>query len=66
MLFYGLIIKFRKIKDFYSAGLETTNNSLGFFIAYVAVKPEIQKKLYEELDSLIGRELLPSLDHKHR
>ncbi|XP_033218260.1 methyl farnesoate epoxidase-like [Belonocnema kinseyi] len=56
---------FALIKDFFGAGLETTNNSLGFLIAYISVKPEIQKKIQEELDRVFGTESLPSLDYKN-
>ncbi|XP_051176228.1 uncharacterized protein LOC127291258 [Leptopilina boulardi] len=54
------------IKDFFSAGVETTNNSLGFAITFIAINKEVQEKLHDELDKAIGRESLPSLTYKNQ
>lgn len=54
------------IKDFFSAGVETTNNTLGFAITFIAINKEIQEKLHNELDKVIGRESLPSLTYKNK
>lgn len=52
------------IKDFFCAGVETTNNTLGFAITYIAIEQEVQEKLHAEIDKVIGRESLPSLAYK--
>ncbi|XP_015114454.1 methyl farnesoate epoxidase [Diachasma alloeum] len=49
------------IKDFFSAGVDTTTNSIGFAIGYLAITPEVQDKVQEELDRVLGRENLPSV-----
>lgn len=53
------------VKDFFAAGVETTNNTLGFAITYIAINKKIQEKLHQELDKTIGRESLPSLAYKN-
>ena len=54
------------MKDFFSAGVETTNNSLGFVITNIAIRTDVQEKLHAELDKVIGRESLPSLIYKNQ
>lgn len=49
------------LKDFFSAGVDTTSNSIEFTIGYMTVRPDIQDKVQAELDRVIGRDNLPSL-----
>nr|AJG01371.1 cytochrome P450 33C9 [Bursaphelenchus xylophilus] len=42
--------------DIWVAGQETTSNTLGWGIAYLVLNPELQKKIHEELDRVIGNE----------
>lgn len=49
------------LKDLFSAGVDTTNNSIGFTIGYLTIEPRVQAKVHEELDRVIGRENLPSI-----
>ncbi|XP_057340214.1 methyl farnesoate epoxidase-like [Microplitis mediator] len=53
------------LKDFFAAGVDTTNNSIGFTIGYLTLAPEVQKKAQEELDRVIGRDNLPSLNSRN-
>ena len=53
------------VQDFFLAGSDTTNNSIGFAILQLIHHPEIQAKLRDELDSLCG-DSMPTLAHRAR
>uniref|UniRef100_A0A914Q212 Cytochrome P450 n=1 Tax=Panagrolaimus davidi TaxID=227884 RepID=A0A914Q212_9BILA len=44
------------VGDMFFAGIETTTTTLEMFVYYMIHNPEIQKKLYEELDRVIGKD----------
>jgi len=46
------------------AGVETTNNTIGFVISYLVVNQDVQRKVHEEIDRVLGREVLPRITHK--
>ncbi|KAI3615363.1 cytochrome p450 [Moniliophthora roreri] len=46
----------------YLAGYETTSSSLGWLILALLCFPEAQRKAQEELDNVVGRARLPTLD----
>ncbi|XP_055379657.1 probable cytochrome P450 303a1 [Condylostylus longicornis] len=50
--------------DMFLAGSETTNKSLGFAFLHMVRDPTIQKKAQDEIDSVIGRERLPTWDDR--
>lgn len=50
--------------DMFIAGSETTNKSLGFLCLHIVRNQEIQEKLQEEIDRVVGRERLPMLDDR--
>jgi len=52
--------------DFFVAGGETTSTTLRWAILLISYFPEVQKKLQEEIDSVVGRERLPSLDDREK
>ncbi|XP_015607062.1 methyl farnesoate epoxidase [Cephus cinctus] len=54
------------VKDLFSAGIETTNNTIGFTLMYLMINQNVQKKLHEELDRVLGNDTLPSLDYRNR
>ena len=41
--------------DFFAAGSSTTNDFIGWCLQALVVNPEIQKKMREEIDSVVGR-----------
>jgi len=47
------------IFDFFGAGVETTKNTLMWAYLYMSTWPEIQEKVQQELDTVIGRERVP-------
>jgi cytochrome P450 len=47
--------------DLFTAGTETTSNSVSWFCLYLAAHPEIQAKLHDQIDTQIGPNRLPSL-----
>lgn len=48
------------------AGAETTANSLNWLIFYMVAYPEIQEKLHEEIDSVLGSDRSPSIGDKKK
>jgi len=48
------------------AGIETTNNTIGFIISYLVVNQDVQRKVHEEIDRVLGRKVLPRIMHKTR
>ena len=51
--------------DLFFTGGDTTSTTLEFAILYMLLNPEIQRKLQEEIDLVVGEET-PTLDHKLR
>ncbi|XP_012532562.1 methyl farnesoate epoxidase isoform X5 [Monomorium pharaonis] len=54
------------VKDLFTAGVETTNNTIGFIITYLVVCQDVQKKVHEEIDRVLGKEILPRIVYKNR
>ncbi|XP_015183583.1 PREDICTED: methyl farnesoate epoxidase-like [Polistes dominula] len=54
------------IRDLFVASIETTSNTIGFVIAFLSVKQDIQKKIHEELDDVLGKDILPCLANRNR
>lgn len=50
--------------DMFMAGSETTSKSLGFGFMYLLRHPEVQRKAQEEIDAVVGRDRLPTLDDR--
>ncbi|OXU28287.1 hypothetical protein TSAR_003385 [Trichomalopsis sarcophagae] len=53
------------LKDLFSAGIETTSNTIGFAISYLAKYPDTQTKIQDELDHIIGSIGVPKLVYKN-
>lgn len=52
--------------DLFSAGSETTSNSIAFAILHLLRNPECQDKVHKELDDVIGQDRFPSFSDKQR
>ncbi|XP_046394154.1 methyl farnesoate epoxidase-like [Ischnura elegans] len=50
--------------DLFMAGSDTTFNSLTFSMLYMILYPEVLSKVQEELDKVVGRDRLPSLEDR--
>jgi len=48
--------------DFFLAGSETTANSLSFGILFMALNPDIQKKVHDEIDRVISGHRYPTME----
>ncbi|KAK3106921.1 hypothetical protein FSP39_002975 [Pinctada imbricata] len=54
------------IRNFFSAGTDTTATTLKWAILYLIKNPRIQEKMFEEIKSEIGDSVSPSMEHKQR
>ncbi|OAD51864.1 hypothetical protein WN48_04274 [Eufriesea mexicana] len=54
------------VKDLFSAGVDTTDNVIGFVIAFLVVHQDVQDKVYAEICRVIGKDDYPTLDDKDR
>lgn len=54
------------VKDLITAGVDTTDNTIGFTLAYLVVHQCVQLKLHDEIDRVIGKDICPSLSDKRR
>ncbi|XP_068927618.1 cytochrome P450 1A2 isoform X2 [Petaurus breviceps papuanus] len=52
------------INDIFGAGFDTVSTAISWILLYLVTKPEIQKKIQEELDTVIGRERSPLLSDR--
>ncbi|XP_072016307.1 cytochrome P450 2J6-like [Amphiura filiformis] len=52
------------IQDFFVAGTETTSTTLRWALLYMIKFPDVQKRVQEEIDSVVGRDRLPRLSDK--
>ncbi len=50
--------------DFFTAGSETTSNTLNWAMLYMIIHPDVQSKMREELDEVTGRGRLPTLEDR--
>ena len=57
---------FNNMIDLFLAGMETTSSALLWTILYLLHHPEVQKRVHEELDNIVGPDKLPSLDDKDK
>jgi cytochrome P450 len=51
--------------DVLFGGADTTSTSLTWFILYVALHEDVQRKIHEEIDAVIGAARLPNLRDAH-
>lgn len=52
--------------DLFAAGSESTSNSIAFAMLYMLLYPDVQDKVRQELDSIVGRNRLPSYTDRLR
>lgn len=50
--------------DMFMAGTETTTKSMGFAFLHLVREQKVQKKAQQEIDTVIGRDRLPTLDDR--
>lgn len=66
MIFFFLIDEELQsvLLDLVQAASESSANTAGFVMMYVAMNPQVQDKLHQELDRVVGRERFPTLDDR--
>ncbi|XP_072042966.1 cytochrome P450 2J5-like [Amphiura filiformis] len=52
------------ITQLFSAGTDTTSGTLQWGLAYMVAYPEVQTRIQEEIDAVVGRNRLPKLSDK--
>jgi coumaroylquinate(coumaroylshikimate) 3'-monooxygenase len=52
------------LQDFLSAGNDTQAHTMKFVIRYIVQNPTVQRKLQEEVDSVVGQNRLVSIEDK--
>jgi len=50
--------------NLFGAGAETTSNTLSWSFYLLSKHPEVQKKLFQEIEEVIGTSRLPSADDR--
>ncbi|XP_047988668.1 cytochrome P450 18a1 [Leguminivora glycinivorella] len=48
--------------DLFSAGMETIKSSLLWMLVFMLRNPEVKRRVQEELDTVVGRERLPTIE----
>ncbi|XP_031575467.1 steroid 17-alpha-hydroxylase/17,20 lyase-like [Actinia tenebrosa] len=54
------------VSDVFLAGFETTTTALRWILLYLILYPEVQAKIHQELDEVVGSDQAPWLEHKER
>lgn len=52
--------------DLFNAGFDTVSNMLRWIILYMAKYPDVQRRVQEQIDEVVPRDTLPSVEHKPR
>ena len=65
-IFFIFTALMQTVNDLFGAGSDTVNNMLKWVAWCLARYPEVAKKLHEEIDSVVPRDRLVSLDDKPR
>jgi len=52
--------------EFLFPGATTVSTTLNFALTFLLKYPEVQNKMQQELDKVVGRDLLPTLDDRAR
>ncbi|XP_072036409.1 cytochrome P450 2J3-like [Amphiura filiformis] len=52
------------VDDLFAAGTETTSTTLRWALLYMLKYPDVQKRVHDEIDSVVGRDRLPKLSDK--
>lgn len=50
------------MNDIFSAGLETVTSTIEWAVLYLLLYPEVQKKIQNEIDTIVGKDRVPELE----
>lgn len=54
------------ILDLFIAGTHTTSNTIDLALMMMLVRPDIQQRIHDEIDSVLGKETYPTLNDKSK
>lgn len=54
------------VQDLFVAGTETVSNTLNWAIFYIVAHPQVQQKIHEEIDQIIGKDRVPCENDRTR
>ncbi|KAK0061484.1 cytochrome P450 2J1 [Biomphalaria pfeifferi] len=54
----------RSVFDLFIAGTETTSTTICWFVLYMLNYPQVQKKIFDEIEAHIGTERVPSIQDR--
>ena len=54
------------VLDIFVAGTETSGNIISYFLLYISLNPQTQRKLQKEIDEVIPKGLPPSINYLKR
>ncbi|CAL4119846.1 unnamed protein product, partial [Meganyctiphanes norvegica] len=50
--------------DLFGAGSETTSSTIRWFVLYMVLYPQVQKRVQEEVDNVVGADRQPGLEDR--
>lgn len=54
------------IGDLFAAGSETTSSTMRWMVGLMAMNPDVQKKMQKEIDEVVPRDSVPSLEDRNK
>ena len=54
------------MKDFFAGGSDTVSKTVDWAVLYMIHHPDVQMKLYEEVERVVGKSILPTIGNRNR
>jgi cytochrome P450 len=54
------------VLDIFNAGAESTSNTIAFGLLYMILYPDVQEKVYREIQEVVGSDRIPSFEDRTR
>ena len=53
-------------QDLFGAGAETGSSSVTFCLMYICLHPDVQEKIHQELDEIVGQDCRPTFSDREK